>query len=279
MARFIPIACAAALFLCANTGIAEELVCTPESPHAGAKKSEDNVKEMLAALLGSPDTVFPKLKDAIAAKAAVKAPVKMIETGDKAIPQFPSYSACDRSFFRVATIPRNVDQTIADEGWKSGWVRREDDLKKQGQPISDAEFDALPPTASFEDRIIEYVRVKDVPSTFPKHSSVVGVLASPIRALSVAYHTGYNEGRRGNHMRMDEIEVGECASHPACKSITPADSTAVFAKRGLTPRYSTESEWAIDKHVPKECIVATYRIKFQKVDDKCYSDTHGNCKF
>lgn len=239
-----------------------------------------DVDKLSAFILKNPESVFATLQESIDANSKVKKPKKFIETGYKNIPQFPSYSDCKLSFFRVATIDKKIDGIISEEGWKSGWSRREDELKKNGQPIKDEFFDGLPKSHSMEERILEYVRIKGVPSTFPKNSSVVGVLENPIRTLSVGYHTGYNQGFSGdNHMRMDEIEVGDCARTPECKDLKAYDSSKVFADKGLTPRYSTEGEWAIDTQIPSSCIVATYRIKFQKVDDTCYSDTHGNCNF
>jgi hypothetical protein len=101
-------------------------------------------------------------------------------------------------------------------------------------------------------------------------------LENPIRTMSVGYHTGYDNGAKGDHMRMDEIEVGPCAKSPECKALNAVDSTKVFKDRGLTPRYSTEGEWAIDSQIPSSCIVATYRTRFYKVDDTYYSDSNGN---
>lgn len=253
--------------------------CPPPSGKLGAEEFAEGAQKTFEALLGSPDTIFPTLRAAIEAKAVAKKPVRTISTGDANYPEFPSYSRCEKTFFRVATINKTVDGIITEEGWKSGWVRREDELKKAGKALSSHLFDAYSPDVPIEDRIIQYVRVKGVPSNFPKHSTIVGVLENPIRTLSVGYHTGYDSGISGNHMRMDEIEVGECAEAPECKSIKPVDSSAVFAERNLKPRYSTEGEWAIDMHVPRSCVVATYRIKFQKVDETCYSDANANCSF
>ena len=230
-------------------------------------------------LVISPSTVFPTLNEAVAAQASIRQPLRSIPTGLTGLEQFPSFSRCERSFFRVATINATVDGIISRDGWKSGWVRRTEELAATGTPPGTESYDALPPTASMEDRIVQYVRVAGVPSEFPKNSSIVGVLENPIRALSVGYHTGMNAAVGGNHMRLDEIEVGPCAQAPECQRMAPVDSSAVFRARNLTPRYSTEGEWALDTHVPASCIVATYRINFQKVDDVCYSDTHGNCNF
>lgn len=236
--------------------------------------------KLSAFIVKNPESVFNTLQESVDANTKVKRPSKFIETGFKAIPQFPSFSDCKLSFFRVATIDKKIDGIISDEGWKSGWSRREDELKRNGQKISDDLFDGLPKSHPMEERVVEYVRVKGVPSTFPKNSTIVGVLENPIRTLSVGYHTGYNQGYTGeNHMRMDEIEVGPCAKARECQALTPYDSSKVFADKNLTPRYSTEGEWAIDTQIPSACIVATYRIKFQKVDDTCYSDTHSNCNF
>jgi len=229
--------------------------------------------------LATPSAVFPTLKDAIDAQKLLHEPVKQIPTGNATYPEFPSYSACEKSFFRVATINETVDGIISNEGWKSGWVRRADELKRNGQPVDATSFDALPPTTSLADRVVEYVRVKNRPSQFPKHSSVVGVLENPIRTLSVGYHTGFNSNVPGNHMRMDEIEVGPCAKAPECQSLTALNSTQVFADRKLEPRYSTEGEYAVDSVIPPACIVATYRLTFQKVDTVCYSDANSNCDF
>lgn len=223
--------------------------------------------------------IYPTLAEAVKAQTDIKKPVKMVATGDVKIPQFPSYSECPKSFFRVATVNQEVDKIISAEGWKSGWQRRKEQLKAQGKGEPPGSFDALPPTVSFEDRIVQYVRVKNKPSNFPKHSSVVGVLENPIRTLSVAYHTGYDAGLRGDHMHMDEIEVGACAKLPECQKLTAVDSTDVFKKKNLVPRYSTEGEYAVEMYIPKSCVVATYRIKFGKVDDKCYSDANNNCNF
>lgn len=233
--------------------------------------------KLLESVMTDCGSVFPTLREAIDAQAKYKKPLRYIKTGDKNFPEFPSYSQCDKSFFRVATVSQSVDKAISADGWKSGWMRREEELKASGKEKDKSQFDGLPPTASFEDRIIEYVRVKNKPSEFPKHSSVVGVLENPIRTLSVGYHTGYNAGMRGDHMHMDEVEVGACAKSPECQKIKAHDSTVAFKSRGLTPRYSTEGEHAIEMHIPKSCVVATYRIKFAKVDDKCYSDKWGNC--
>lgn len=225
------------------------------------------------------DRIFPNLKEALQAHTSLKKPNRMIQTGDKNFPQFPSFSECPKTFFRVATVNPKVDGFITADGWKSGWLRRKEELKAVGKGEPPGSFDALPPTAPFEDRIVEYVRVKNKPAAFPKHSSVVGVLENPIRTLSVGYHTGYDNGMKGDHMLLNEIEVGACARYPECQKLQAVDSTEVFKKKGLVPRYSTEGEYALEMHVPKACVVATYRIKFGKVDDKCYSDTQGNCNF
>ena len=111
------------------------------------------------------------------------------------------------------------------------------------------------------------------------HDGYAGYIENPIRTLSVGYHTGYDNGIKGDHMLLNEIEVGACAKYPECQKLQAVDSTEVFKKKGLVPRYSTEGEYALEMHVPKACVVATYRIKFGKVDDKCYSDTQGNCNF
>lgn len=276
--RFILLATATLFATSGNIARAAE-TCASPGLMEGNKALPLKAEQILEALLGSPDAVFPTLSEAVQCKSAAKSPIKFIETDDKKYPKFPSYSHCKQSFFRVATINKEIDAIISKDGWKSGWVRREDELKSKGLAISPADFDALPPETSFEDRIIQYVRVKGKPSQFPKHSTVVGLLENPIRALSVGYHTGYNAGIAGDHMRLDEIEVGECAAAPACQKIKILDSTKVFEQRNLKPRYSTEGEWAADMHIPKECIVATYRIRFQKVDEKCYSDANKNCGF
>lgn len=249
-------------------------VCTPKIE---LKDVQSACKEILK-LTGDPETVFGTLQEAIEARAKSAKPVKSIVTDDKETPSFPSYSKCEKSFFRVATINKAIDEKITNDGWKSGWARRMDEIKEKGQKPEDVSFDALPPTVPFEERIVQYVRVKNVPSEFPKHSTVIGVLENPVRTLSVGYHTGYNSGVSGNYMRMDEIEIGPCAESPKCKAIAVLNSTEVFSKKGLKPRYSTEGEWAVENEIPPECVVATYRLRFQKVDDKCYSDTHGNCK-
>lgn len=223
--------------------------------------------------------VWPTLDGAIEENLKGRAPAKHIPTQHPKFSKFPSFSKCERSFFRTATISKDVDNTISDKGWMSGWQRKTESLKAAGLPVRDAEFDALPKTAQFEDRVIQYVRIKNKPSTFPKDSSVVGVLEDPIRTLSVGYHTGYDAGKSGKYMRMDEIEVGPCAQAEVCKKIKAYDTSAIFKSRNLTPRYSTEGEWAIEDAVPKECVVATYRIKFQKIDSVCYSDVNGNCGF
>lgn len=251
--------------------------CPPKSSEL--KALQQKAEKILGALLGNPNTIFANLPEAIAAKAAVKAPVKMLKVDGKDISNFPSYSSCPRPFFRVATIPKEVDASIEKLGWKSGWDRREAELKKSGQPSKSWTYDALPASEPFDERIIQYVRVAGKHSPFPKHSTVVGVLEDPIRTLSVGYHTGYDAGIGGSHMRMDEIEVGECAEAPACKKLKAVNTTEVFTSRDLIPRFSTEGEWAVDGSIPKECIVATYRIQFQKVDEKCYSDVNGNCSF
>lgn len=235
-------------------------------------------QQVIEALMGQPELVFPNLQAAIEAKLLARAPVRMLTTGNPQVPSFPSYSQCERTFFRVAVVPAAIDRAISAQGWQSGWVRREQELRRQGQENPAPHlFDGLPPSAPMEDRIIQYVRVKNRNGQFPKHSSVVGVLESPIRALSVTYHTGYNEGMRGLPMRLDEIELGPCAKAPQCRSVTPVDSSAVFRARNLQPRYSTEGEWGVDREIPPACVVATYRINFQKVDTACYSDSNGNC--
>jgi hypothetical protein len=235
--------------------------------------------KLAALVLKNSDSIFATLDEAIEANTKVNRPLKFIDTLDSKHPKFPSYSACKLSFFRVATIDKTVDGIINQDGWKSGWSRREDELKKNNLPITEDKFDALPKSSPMEDRIVEYVRVKNVPSTFPKNSTVVGVLENPIRTFSVGYHTGYNQGMAGNHMRMDEIEVGPCARAPECQRLKAYDSSKVFADKKLEPRYSTEGEWAVDTQIPSACVVATYRIKFQKVDEKCYSDANANCNF
>lgn len=207
-----------------------------------------------------------------------KKPNRVIKTSLESLPEFPSYSDCEKTFFRVATVPKKIDGLIVANGWESGWVRRQKEVMALKGSVSPSDFDALPPEAPIEERIIEYVRVKGVPSKFPKNSTIVGVLADPIRTLSVGYHTGFDSGVQGNAMRMDEIEVGACARAPECKKLTAYDSSKVFADKGLEPRYSTEGEHAIDTLIPPACVVATYRIKFQKVDNKCYSE-NGNCNF
>lgn len=246
--------------------------CIPETPAVPATPLYDS-------LLASPDTVFPDLQAAVAAKLAARAPTKYIETGDKSMPRFPSYSSCTRTFFRVATIDKEVDQRISEEGWKSGWIRKEEQLNRLKLDPKAVHFEALDPNEPLEDRIIQYVRIKGVPSQFPKDSSIVGVLENPIRTLSVGYHTGFDAGVKGHHMRMDEIELGPCAKAPVCKTLKALDTTAVFAARKLTPRYSTEGEWAVDRQIPRECLIATYRIRFQKAGDQCYSDANKNCGF
>ena len=267
------------LFLSFSLSVyAEGEICEEKSDLANLEEDLKSILETIKSPAG-PSTIFPDLKEAIDAQVNFKTPVKHIETGDDQFPNFPSYSQCKKSFFRVATINPEVDQKITEEGWKSGWARKADILKKDGREMDSSLYDALPLSEPFEKRIIEYVRVKDRPSQFPKDSSVIGVLENPIRTLSVGYHTGYNNGMNGDHMRMDEIEVGECASAPECKTITPVDTQDLFNKKGLKPRYSVEGEWAVENHIPKSCVVATYRIKFGKVDNKCYSDANGNCNF
>lgn len=253
--------------------------CPSATALPAAQPLEKTAASLLRAIVDSPDTVFSDLPSALAAQVKARKPNRFIDTGNAAFPKFPSYSACAKTFFRVATIGGEVDKKISAEGWKSGWVRREEDLKRWGQSTAHSNFDALPPTAPIADRVVQYVRVKNVRSPFPKDSTIVGVLADPIRTLSVGYHTGYDAGYRGDHMRMDEIEVGPCAKAPACKALKPVDTTAVFAAKKLVPRFSTEGEFALDMHVPKECVTATYRLKWQKVDDKCYSDVNNNCSF
>ncbi len=232
--------------------------------------------------------VHSNLKAALDFQTAQKPVEKTIATGDEQFPRFPSYSKCEKSFFRVATVSEAIDQLITQDGWKSGWVRREDELRRTGTTegeLADSRqqdsplFDALPLNHPFDDRIIEYVRVKNRHTEFPKHSSVVGVLENPIRTLSVGYHTGYNQGISGDHMRLDEIEVGPCAKVPECRALKAVDSTKVFQDRHLTPRFPTDGEWAIDTQIPSACVVATYRIQFGKIDNKCYSDVNGNCNF
>ena len=230
-------------------------------------------------VLNSPETVFPTLKMAVDAQVAFRRPVRFIQTEIEDVPRFPSFSRCERSFFRVATVNTTVDEIITERGWMSGWMRRSEELADKNVTGEDSGYDALPPSAPFEDRIVEYVRVKDLPSAFPKHSSVVGVLEDPIRTLSVGYHTGASSADPGKHMRMDEIEVGPCARSPECQRLDAVDSSRVFQEKGLIPRYSTEGEFAVEMQIPPSCVIATYRIVFQKVDKVCYSDTNNNCNF
>lgn len=262
-------------FFSPESVLAEES-CQKVGPVQELKQSCEVIVE---AYVNDADTIFPNIQEAISVQEKIKKTARYIATNDETTPQFPSFSACKPSFFRVATVDKEADKIISTEGWKSGWVRREEELEKAGKPVENNQFDALPKSASFEDRIVQYVGVKDVLLEFPKHSSVVGVLENPIRSLSVGYHTGYNNGMKGYHMHLDEIEVGPCARAPECKKLTAVNTSEVFSKRGLTSRFSTEGEWAIEGQIPKACITATYRIKFGKVDKKCYSDANNNCNF
>jgi len=125
--------------------------------------------------------------------------------------------------------------------------------------------------------------VKKASLEFPKNSTIIGVLEDPIRALSVGYHTGWTNNP-SKYMRMDEIEVGEYAKRKACQSIVATNTTKVFEEdkvkreeEGLSarePRYSVIREWAIKTKTPNECVAATYRIEYQKVDKEIYSDSH-----
>jgi len=266
------------LFICSSYCMAEE-PCIQEFGSAGANSFKMNARELLVALQNKPETIYPSIQDGIKAKVVIREPKKYINTDDNGVQEFPSYSNCKKSFFRVATIDGKTDQLISNEGWKSGWVRRQDELKKADKIPSNIMFDAISPAEPIEDRIIQYVRVKNKPSKFPKHSSIVGLLENPIRALSVGYHTGYNNGIAGGHMRLDEIELGPCAKAPECQAIIPTNTTEVFQKKKLEPRYSTAGEWAVSLHIPPNCSVAVYRIKFGKVNDTCYSDSNDNCSF
>jgi hypothetical protein len=257
--------------LLVTSAVSGEEIVLPKSE--GEVKSFNGITEKL---LKKSTTLFKTLELAIETQVALRKPISFIETGFKGIPSFPSFSECDQTFFRVATVADKIDDIITNDGWKSGYIRRKEELEAQGKKPTPFSFDALPPTAPMEERIIEYVRIKNVKSQFPKHSSIVGLLENPIRTMSVGYHTGYDNGEKGDHLRMDEIEIGSCAKAPECKTITPIDSDKVFKDRGLTPRYDTTGEWAVDSYIPASCVVATYRTRFYKVDDVYYSDSNGN---
>src|SRR5690606_33071847 len=104
---------------------------------------------------------FDTLPEAVKAHTQFKRPLKFIRTSLPNLPKFPSYSSCDRSFFRVATINKNIDEIISNEGWKSGRLRKMDEIQKNGNHVDSTNFTALPPSSPIEDRIVEYVRVKD----------------------------------------------------------------------------------------------------------------------
>ena len=220
------------------------------------------VKSVMEPVKRITDTqVYSTLDEAVAAEKTLHKPKHEFTTLDKK--NFPSYSDCERSFFRVVTVDVDREKTINTEGWKSGYDRGESG-------------NAMPPTVPFSERIIQYVGVKGEKKPFPRNSTIVGVMEDPVRTLSVGWHTGYTTDPN-KYMRMDEIEIGSCAQATECKTVQFADSSKVFeeeskkaeanGKMARTPRYSTEGEWAVDRFVPPTCIKATYRVKYQKIND------------
>lgn len=169
--------------------------------------------------------------------------------------KFPVYSKAKIRFFRGATISQDIDKKITEDGWKSGYDRG-------------IRGNALPPDAPLEDRIIEFVGVKPKygkGAPFPRDASVVGVLEDPFVTLKVLWHTSWTNDPT-KYVRIDELEIGPGAKDENCANVKMMDATKVFESRGLTPRFSTEGEWEVDREVPSNCIVATYRLHFGDFD-------------
>ena len=112
-------------------------------------------EDVTATLGKDPSQVFDTLKSAIAAQTALRTPEKMVKTGDEQVPEFPSFSKCEKSFFRVATVNDTIDSAITRDGWLSGWSRKENELVKSGEDVSEKKFKGLPPSQPFEDRIVQ----------------------------------------------------------------------------------------------------------------------------
>lgn len=234
---------------------------------------EDETKVLMKNLMAPVDKIvdaqiYESIDEAVNAQRKLKKPVREFMTADKK--KFPSYSKCEKTFFRVVTVNGDTDKSIKELGWKSGYDRNEAGT-------------GLPPSAPFAERIIQYVGIKGEKKPFPRNSTIIGVMEDPIRTLSVGWHTGYTTDPE-KYMRMDEIEMGKCAAAVECKNIPMSDSTKIFDEdnkkrqaQGLpprSPRYSTEGEWAVDRNIPSTCVKATYRVKYQKVDGVNYSGSY-----
>lgn len=245
----------------------EACLCTLSAPSSSpSSEMVGLLKPIDEAIIAA--QVFSNIDEAVAAQKKFKKPVREFETMKKT--KFPSYSECEKTFFRVATTTYDIDKIITAKGWLSGYERGESG-------------NALSPKTPIEDRVIQYVGVKGEHLPFPRNSTIVGVMEDPVRTLSVGWHTGYTTDPQ-KYMRMDELEIGSCAKAPECRNIKMVDSSKVFeedrkvrAAQGKPPRYSrysTEGEWAVDLQIPPACIVATYRVKYQKVDGVNYSGSY-----
>jgi hypothetical protein len=250
-----------------SSSTADSVKCESDESSPLSLDKMDNTAKLTKYLVND-FTVYNTVAEAIESKLKVIKAKREIAT-TKGI-EFPSYSLCSKTYFRVATVLREVDEIITNKGWLSGSARG---LSGTGLPIE----------ADINERIIEYVGIKGGYNgvlKFPKNSTIIGVLEDPIRTLSVGYHTGWTRDS-DKYMRMDEIEIGKCAKKKICQKIKAHNTTNIFKddeikrkKAGLsvrTPRYSVAGEWAIQNKIPSDCVVATYRIKYQKVDKKFYS--------
>lgn len=252
-------------------------VATAEDEEPCPTEEENAIGEFVAqgeaitkAVEEDPLPVFASINEAVAERVKKGPPEKQIAAHGNV--QFPSFSSCPKTYFRVVTITKDVDKILMKDGWKSGWERGESG-------------NALPPSSPLSERVIQYVGVKGEKLPFPRNSTIVGIMEDPVRTLSVGWHTGYNQGHEsGNYMRMDEIELGACAKAPECQNIKPVDSSEIFksdaearaqaGKKIRTPRYSTEGEWAVEQSIPASCVVSSYRILYQKVDNVHYSGSY-----
>lgn len=240
-----------------------------ETISIASEELSDNKK--IAEFLINDFTVFETLNQSVSAKLTITNPKKNLNTSKDI--KFPSFSNCAKPFFRVATIEKKIDRLISTNGWLSGDARG-----VMGTGLSSEH--------PVEERIIQYVGIKGGYNgvvEFPKNSTIIGVLEDPIRALSVGYHTGWTSDPN-KYMRLDEIELGECAQNKECQKIKPINTTQIFEtdkEKRLEKklpiriaRYSVEGEWAVENKIPNSCIVATYRIKRQKVDKIKYSGSY-----
>ncbi|MGK5088030.1 hypothetical protein WDW86_10775 [Bdellovibrionota bacterium FG-2] len=240
-------------------------------PFEGIGELSGACQTVATATLSSSGPVFETLQDSINAQLGTKGkpertPVRTIDinlAGKDA--KFPVFAKSKATFFRAAVINRTVDDIILKDGWKSGYLRGE-----MGS--------ALPPQQSLAARAIEYARVKGDPRPFPKGASVVGVISEdPIRPASVVYHTGMDShsADSSKYIRLDEIEIGPEARDLDCRNVPMVNTTEAFKKAGKQSRFSTEGEFVVDLEIPSKCIVAIYRVRFQKVDDTYYSDKNS----